>query len=117
MASTPAGRSWAPAAMQTRAQTSPYSGQSEACTNETQHHQPLLSSKLAKGRACSHLSYLVGQTSPSTGRRSPYEAHQTVVDHHGPDPVGGKRGCTGGRGRLRRSAKLGCWAGRVHPEG
>src|SRR5919107_2691842 len=48
---------------------------------------------------------------------SSYEAHQTVVDHHGPDPVGGKRGGLGGGGRLRRSAKLGRWAGGVHPEG
>src|SRR5918999_5371524 len=48
---------------------------------------------------------------------SPYETHHTVVDHHGPDPVGGKRGGSGGGDRLRRSAKLGRWAGRVHPEG
>src|SRR5919107_6329024 len=48
---------------------------------------------------------------------SSYEAHQTVVDHHGPDTVGGKRGGPGGGGRLRRSAKLGRRAWRVHPEG
>jgi hypothetical protein len=33
---------------------------------------------------------------PSTERRSLYEAHHTVVGHHGPDPVGGKRGGTSG---------------------
>src|SRR5215208_6659576 len=56
-------------------------------------------------------------TPPPEGRRSPYEAHHTVVDHHSPNPVGGKRGSTGGGGRRRRSAKLYSWAGRVHPEG
>src|SRR5215217_7827816 len=56
-------------------------------------------------------------TTPPEGRRSPYEAHHSVVDHHGPNPVGGKRGGSGGGDRLRRSAKLGRWAGRVHPEG
>src|SRR5215211_8397297 len=54
---------------------------------------------------------------PSTERRSLYETHHSVVGHHGPNPFGGKRGRTGGGGRLRRSAKLGRWAGRVHPEG
>src|SRR5687768_521007 len=56
-------------------------------------------------------------TPPPEGRRSLYEAHHTVVDHHGPNPVGGKRGGSGGGDRLRRSAKLGRRAGRVHPEG
>src|SRR5215213_4063951 len=56
-------------------------------------------------------------TTPPEGRRSPYEAHHSVVDHHGPNPVSGKRGGSGGGDRLRRSAKLGRWAGRVHPEG
>src|SRR5215211_5703452 len=56
-------------------------------------------------------------TLPPEGRRSPYEAHHSVVVHHGSDPVGGKRGGSGGGDRLRRSAKLGRWAGRVHPEG
>src|SRR5215211_2360272 len=46
-----------------------------------------------------------------------YEAHHTLVSHHGPNPVCGKRGGTGGRDRLRWSAKLGRWAWRVHPEG
>src|SRR5215212_7831223 len=50
-------------------------------------------------------------------RRSLYETHHIVVDHHGPNPVGGKRGGSGGGDRLRRSAKRGRWAGRVHPEG
>src|SRR5215211_2857688 len=50
-------------------------------------------------------------------RRSLYETHHSVVGHHGPNLVGGKRGRTGGGGRLRRRAKLGSWAGRVHPEG
>src|SRR5215218_8242413 len=50
-------------------------------------------------------------------RRSLYETHHSVVGHHGPNLVGGKRGRTGGGGRLRRSAKLGRWAWRVHPEG
>src|SRR5215218_3633780 len=48
---------------------------------------------------------------------SPYETHHSVVGHHGPNPVGGKRGGTGGGDRLRRSTKLGRWAGPVHPEG
>src|SRR5215212_6425740 len=56
-------------------------------------------------------------TPPPYGRRSPYEAHHTGVGHDGPNPVGGKRGGSGGGDRLRRSAKLGRWAGRVHPEG
>src|SRR5215211_4362011 len=57
-------------------------------------------------------------TTPPYGRRSPYETHHSVVGHHGSDRVGGKRGGTGGGGdRLRRSTKLGRWAGRVHPEG
>src|SRR5215203_5928830 len=43
-------------------------------------------------------------TTPPEGRRSPYEAHHSVVDHHGPNPVGGKRGGSGGGDRLRRSA-------------
>ena len=30
-----------------------------------------------------------------------YEAHYTVVGHHGPDPAGGKRAGTGSGGRLR----------------
>src|SRR5919112_2237647 len=46
-----------------------------------------------------------------------YEAHQTVVDHDSSYPVGGMRGGSGGGGRLRRGAKLGRAAGRVHPEG
>src|SRR5829696_5733001 len=50
-------------------------------------------------------------------RRSLYETHHSVVGHHGPNPFGGKRGGTGGGDRLRRSTKLGRWAGRVHPEG
>src|SRR5215217_379533 len=50
-------------------------------------------------------------------RRSLYETHHSVVGHHGPNPVGCKRGGTGGGDRLRRSTKLGGWAGRVHPEG
>src|SRR5215213_5100514 len=50
-------------------------------------------------------------------RRSLYETHHSVVGHHGPNPVGCKRGSTGGGDRLRRSAKLGRWAWRVHPEG
>ena len=32
------------------------------------------------------------------------ETHHSVVDHHGPNPVGGKRGGSGGGDRLRRSA-------------
>src|SRR5215216_468964 len=33
-------------------------------------------------------------TPPPTGRRvSPYETHHTATGHHGPDLVGGKRGC------------------------
>src|SRR5918993_6083825 len=31
-----------------------------------------------------------------------YETHHTVVGYHGSDPVGGKRGGTGGGDRLRR---------------
>src|SRR5919112_1960558 len=46
-----------------------------------------------------------------------YEAHQTVVDHDSSYPVGGMRGGSGGGGRLRRGAKLGRRAWRVHPEG
>src|SRR5688572_1396462 len=56
-------------------------------------------------------------TPPPKGRRSPYETHHSVVGHHGSDHVGGKRGGSGGGDRLRRSAKLGRGAGRVHPEG
>src|SRR5215211_477258 len=48
---------------------------------------------------------------------SSYETHHSVVGHHGSDPVGGKWGGPGGGDRLRRSAKLYSWAGRVHPEG
>src|SRR5215207_10774869 len=70
---------------------------------------------LIKGRCECRLTTLL--TPPPEGRRSPYETHHTAVGHHGPDPVGGKRGGTGGGDRLRRSAKLGRWAGRVHPEG
>src|SRR5215203_5407149 len=48
---------------------------------------------------------------------SPYETLHSVVGHHGSDPVGCKRGNTGGGDRLRRSTKLSRWVGRVHPEG
>src|SRR5215208_4651716 len=54
---------------------------------------------------------------PQPEGRSPYETHHSVVGHHDPNPVGGKRGGTGGGDRLRRSAKLYSWAGRVYPEG
>src|SRR5215203_5900845 len=50
-------------------------------------------------------------------RRSLYETHHTASGHHDPNPFGSKRGGAGGGDRLRRSAKLGRWAGRVHPEG
>src|SRR5215204_591015 len=40
---------------------------------------------------------------------SPYETHHIVVGYHGPDPVGGKRGGTGGR-PLR-------WTRQRYPEG
>src|SRR5215203_4660432 len=48
---------------------------------------------------------------------SPYETHHSVVGHHGPNPVGGKRGSTGDGDRLGAGGKQGRWAGRVHPEG
>src|ERR671921_1055670 len=70
---------------------------------------------LIKGRRECRLPTLL--TPPPYGRRSPYETHHSVVGHHGSDRVGGKRGGTGGGDRLRRSTKLGRWAGRVHPEG
>src|SRR5919112_2289434 len=70
---------------------------------------------LIKGRREASLPTLL--TLPPEGRRSPYETHHTVVDHHGSDPVGGKRGGTGGGDRLRRSTKLGRRAWRVNPEG
>src|SRR5215212_8349147 len=50
-------------------------------------------------------------------REDSYEAHHSVVGHHGSDGVGGKWGGTGGGDRLRRSGKLGRWAWRVHSEG
>src|SRR5215218_7282828 len=68
-----------------------------------------------KGRRELSLTPLL--TTPPEGRRSPYEAHHSVVGHHGSDGVGGKRGGSGDGDRLRRSAKLGGWACRVHPEG
>src|SRR5215217_1944343 len=75
----------------------------------------MLGMLLIKGRRECRLTTLL--TPPPYGRRSPYEAHHSVVGHHGSDPVGGKRGGTGGGDRLRRSTKLGRSAGRVHPEG
>src|SRR5918995_1785190 len=71
---------------------------------------------LIKGRRESSLTTLLTRPTYSEGG-SPYETHHSVVGHHGPNPVGGKRGGTGGGDRLRRSTKLGRWAGRVHPEG
>src|SRR5215211_4655020 len=48
---------------------------------------------------------------------SPYEAHHSVVVHHGSAPVGGKRGGSGDGDRLGAGGKQGRWAWRVHPEG
>src|SRR5215211_2952116 len=56
-------------------------------------------------------------TTPPYGRRSPYEAHHSVVGHHGSDGVGGKRGGSGDGDRLGAGGKQGRWACRVHPEG
>src|SRR5215211_2559666 len=71
---------------------------------------------LIKGRRESSLTTHL--TTPLTKEGgSAYETHHSVVGHHGSDPIGSKWGCTGGGDRLRRSAKLGRWAGRVHPEG
>src|ERR687896_1829112 len=48
---------------------------------------------------------------------SPYETHHSVVGHHGPNPVGGKRGGSGDGDRLGAGGKQGRWVWRVHPEG
>src|SRR5829696_7584770 len=71
---------------------------------------------LTKGRR--EASLITPHPAPLKEGGSPYETHHSVVYHHGPNPVGGKWGGPGRhQDRLRRSAKLGRWAGRVHPEG
>src|SRR5215204_6912305 len=70
---------------------------------------------LTKGRC--EGSLITPHPAPLKEGGSSYETQPTVVVHHRPNPVGGKRGGSGGGDRLRRSAKLGRWAGRVHPEG
>ena len=56
---------------------------------------------LIKGRRESSVTTPHPAPLPKEGG-SPYEAHHTVVGHHGPNPAGGKRAGTGGGDRLRR---------------
>src|SRR5215217_2431289 len=75
----------------------------------------MLGMLLIEGRRECRLTTLL--TPPPEGRRSPYETHHIVVEHHGSDRVGGKRGGSGDGDRLGAGGKQGRWAWRVNLEG